>query len=173
MTKATIHLILLFVVLTIAQAVIFNNICLFGVAVPLVFIYMIIKLPVSLNPSWNVTVAFLLGLIIDIFSNTQGLNALACTIIAPLRLPVLHLYFSRDEEITGGEPSARSMGFLPFFKYALTLTLIYCTLYFLIEAFTFHNVGRLFLKIIGSTILTFIIIIAIDTLTVRSREKRL
>lgn len=93
MTKEILKYLLLFIVLVIAQVVVFNHLCLFNVAIPLVFIYLIIKLPVDLSVNWTLSVAFFLGLAVDIFSNTQGVNALACTCIAGLRLPVLRLYF--------------------------------------------------------------------------------
>lgn len=173
MTRTVINFIVLFVVLAMAQAIVFNHICLFGVAIPLVFIYLIVKLPVTLNLNWSMTIAFLLGLTIDILSDTQGANALACTILATIRKPVLHLYVSREDEMTDPEPTNRSLGLGVYAKYLLSICLIYCTLYFLIEAFTFFNLGRLLLKILSSTLLTFVIILAIDLLTSRRREKRL
>lgn len=175
MLKTVLQFTLLFIVLILAQAIVFNHICLFGVAIPLVFIYLIMRLPITLNISWVLTVSFLLGLSVDIFSDTQGQNALACTILASLRMPVFHLYFSKQEDMNGNEPSCRSIGVATFSKYALSLSLIYCTLYFLIEALTFFNSTRLVLKILASSMLTFILIVAIDLLTVRSRrrEKRL
>ena len=77
MAKEILRFIFLFLILTICQVVVFTHICLFGVAVPLVFIYFIIKLPVTLGVNWAMTVSFLLGLTVDLFSNTQGMNALA------------------------------------------------------------------------------------------------
>lgn len=173
MAKTIIRFAITFVLLVLAQAIVFNHICLFGVAVPLAFIYLIIKLPVTLPVNWALTVGFALGMTIDMFSDTQGMNALACTTLAALRMPVLRLYFPREDEMPDPIPSARSLGSGVFLKYALSMTLIYCLLYFLIDSFSFFNPLRLGLETAGSTILTFIIIVAIDTLTSKSREKRL
>ncbi len=49
MTKSIVQFSLLFVILVLAQAIVFNNICLFNVAVPFVFIYFIISLPITLS----------------------------------------------------------------------------------------------------------------------------
>ena len=49
MNKTAINLTLLTLGLLAAQAVVFNNLVLFGVAVPMVFIYAIITLPVTLS----------------------------------------------------------------------------------------------------------------------------
>ncbi|MBD5247451.1 MAG: rod shape-determining protein MreD [Barnesiella sp.] len=156
-----------------AQVIVFNHICLFGYAVPLVFIYLIIKLPMTMSINWVLTVSFLLGLTIDIFSDTQGMNSLACTILGVLRRPVLRLYFPREEEMSMPMPSFRSLGVAVYLKYVFSISLIYCALFFMIESFSLFNPMRLLIKIASSALLTFIIIIAIDSLTFRRNEKRL
>lgn len=173
MVKTALQFVILYVLMVLAQVIVFNHICLFGYAVPLVFIYVIIKLPVTLNANWVLTVSFLLGLTIDIFSDTQGMNSLACTILGLLRKPVLRLYFPREDEMTTPQPSFRSLGVGVYLKYVFSISLIYCALFFLIETFSMFNPLRLLIKIASSTLLTFIIIIAIDSLTSRRREKRL
>lgn len=165
MSKEILKYLLLFIVLVVAQVVVFNHLCLFNVAVPLVFIYFIIKLPVDLSVNWVMTFSFLLGLIIDIFSNTQGMNALSCTVIAAIRLPVLRLYFPREDDMSNPEPSLRTLGPGVYMKYIITVIAIYCTLFFVIEAFTFYNWLLMLIRIAASTLLTFVVILAVDSLT--------
>lgn len=173
MVKTALQFIILYIMMVLTQVIVFNHICLFGYAVPLVFIYVIIKLPITLNVNWVLTISFLLGLTIDIFSDTQGMNSLACTILGALRRPILHLYFPREEEMSMPMPSFRSLGVSVYLKYVFSISLIYCILFFLIESFSLFNPGRLLIKIASSALLTFIIIIAIDSLTFRRNEKRL
>jgi rod shape-determining protein MreD len=90
----------LFIVVVFLQVTIGNNIHLLGVAIPFLYIYFIIRLPLSLSVNWTFTLAFILGLVIDIFSNTPGMNALACTVVAFLRKPILNLYTPRAIEVT-------------------------------------------------------------------------
>lgn len=59
MTKTIIQFSILFIVLVLLQAMVFNNICLFNVAVPFVFIYFIVYLPLTLSTNWVLTLAFL------------------------------------------------------------------------------------------------------------------
>ena len=169
MAKEILKYLLLFVVLVVAQVVVFNHLCLFNVAVPLVFIYFIIKLPVNLPVNWAMTVSFLLGLMVDIFSNTQGMNALGCTVLAALRLPLLRLYFPREDDMSNPEPSLRTLGPAVYMKYLLTAVALYCAMFFLIEAFTFYNWGLMLLRIAASTLLTFLILLAFGSLTARTR----
>ena len=172
MTRTVLAFILLFVVLIPAQALIFNNLILFNVALPLVFVYLIISLPVTLGTNWALAIGFVTGLAVDVFSDTPGMNALACTILAFVRKPVYHLYMSYDDDLSGLRPSIATMGAAAYFKYMLTMVFIYCLSVFAIEAFQFFNLRLLLLRTVCSTIFTFIIIYAIDSLSLR-REKKL
>lgn len=173
MTKTSLQLIGITLILIIAQVVVFNHVCLFGVAVPFAFLYVLLRLPVSLSQNWSLTIGFFLGIIIDIFSDTQGMNALACTIAIAVRRPVLRLYFPREDELSDPCPSISSLGLPTYTKYALTMSAIYCTLIFIIEAFTFFNILALLLRITTSTLVTTLLLVGIDSLTLRRNEKRL
>ena len=153
----------LFIVVVFLQVTIGNNIHLLGVAIPFLYIYFIIRLPLSLSVNWTLTLAFILGLVIDIFSNTPGMNALACTVVA----------FLRGEDYSESEPSIRNFGMSLFVRYVLTFSLCFCTLLFVIESFSFFDIGRLIVRVLASTILTFLVILGMDSLTKSGREKRL
>ncbi len=173
MSKTVLQFILLGFILVLAQVIVFNHICLFNVAVPLVFIDLLVRLPITLSVNWMLTIGFFLGLIVDIFSDTYGMNTLACTIEAMMRKPILRLYVPREEDLTRPEPSMYSLGTATYLKYLLTLTLLYCSLIFLIEAFTFFNPVRLLLRIVFSTILSMALMIGIDSFMTPQSEKRL
>ena len=173
MSKVALQFIILGLVLVLAQVLVFNHLCLFNVGVPMVFIYLIVRLPVTLALNWVLTIGFFLGLIVDVFSDTYGMNAVACTVLAMIRRPVLRLYVPREEDLTRPEPSMLSLGAGVYMKYLLTLTLIYCALIFTIEAFTFFNPLQLLLRIIFSTLLSMIIMLGIDSIMTPRSEKRL
>lgn len=168
MSMNIIRYVFLSVLMVLLQVVVFNHIHLFGIAVPLVFIYVIIKLPLSLSTVWTLTVAFLLGLTVDIFSNTPGMNALACTVLAFIRRPVLSLYLPHGSDYVADEPSMRSFGPGLFMRYALSLVLLYSILSFVIEAFTLFDITYMVLRILSSTLLTFVLVLCIDSLSPRS-----
>ena len=71
--------ILLCLVLLIVQALVLNNIHLFGFATPLLYVYTVICMRRNF-PRWAaLVISFLLGLGIDIFSNTPGVAACSPT----------------------------------------------------------------------------------------------
>lgn len=172
MTKTVIQFIALFLLLLVLQ-LICNKIVLFNVAMPIVFIYLILRLPVNLHSGWVLTVAFFAGLTLDIFDNTPGMNALACTIMAAIRRPVFNMFVSRENDMNVPLPSIESMGVGDYFKYMATLVTVYCTLIFAIQAFTLHNFLLTLARIASSSVLSILIIFGLESLVSTRREKRL
>ncbi len=172
MTKTVIQFIVLFVAIILLQLVC-NKIVLWGIAMPVVFIYLILRLPVNLHDGWVLTIAFCTGLLLDIFNNTPGMNALASTIMAATRRPVFNLFVSRENDMNIPIPSVDSMGVGDYFKYMATLVTLYCALIFMIQAFSLHNIGLTLARIAGSSVLSIIIIFGLDSLVSTRREKRL
>ena len=173
MGKTALNFVILFFVLIISQVVICNNICLFNTAIPIIFIYLIVRLPLTLNINIVLTIAFLTGLLVDIFSNTQGMNVLACTILSFVRRHILRLYVPREEDISDDGVSIKSIGFTSYFKFLLTIVFLYCAMIFTIESFSFFNPLRLISQILSSTIFSFIIILGIDRIANKQSEKKL
>ena len=172
MTRNIIQFVILFFLLVLAQAIC-SKICLFNVAVPIIFIYFIIRLPLSLGVKWLMTLSFFIGLVIDIFNNSPGMNALSCVILAISKRPVFRLYFPREDDITDTIPSIDSLGLSVYFRFMSSLTLIYCALLFGIQAFSLMNIGLTLLRIAASSLLSIILILGIDSLSASHREKRL
>ena len=158
--------------MVLAQAIC-SKICLFNIAVPIIFIYFMVRLPINIGVNWMMTIGFFLGLTIDIFNNTQGMNALSCVTLATLRRPVFRLYMPREDDIADIIPSIDTLGLGVFFRYMSTLTVIYCTLLFSIQAFTLMNLSLTIQRIIASSILSTILILGFDSLATTHREKRL
>lgn len=178
MSKTVLQFSLMFVVLVLAQAVIFNRLALFSVALAFVFIYFIIKLPLTLSASKVMWLSFLLGFCVDIFSDTPGINSLACTCLGACRHTVVRLYVPREEDLIHSIPSMRTLGVAIWTKYVVTMSLLFCILVFVIEAFSFFLPWLMLERIVASTVFTSLLIIAIDSLFARSQtlsagEKRL
>ncbi len=172
MTKNALISLLLFILMVFLQ-IICNRICLFNVAVPFVFIYFIIRLPLTLSINWVMTLSFLIGLVVDIFSNTHGMFSMSCVILGVLRKPVFSLFYPREDEMTIPIPSIRTLGIGNYIKYMFTLTILFCICIYLIQLFTFSNFLLTILRIIGSSILTAIILFGFDSIATTRREKRL
>lgn len=173
MNHRTLNITLLFVAFLLAQVLIFNHIVLFGVGVPFVFIYFILRMPVNMGTSLLLTLSFFLGLGVDICSDTAGMNALACTVLAMCKRKVFFSYVLKDDMSVLTEPSVASMGLGTYLRYAASMTAIYCLLIFSIEYFSISDVKEVIIHAAASTVLTTLLLLAVDSLLTSRREKRL
>jgi|SRR5690554_2510625 len=156
-----------FMLLIILQVMLLNRIDLFGVATPVLYIYFLLKLPVGRNQFYVIISGFLMGLIIDVFLNTPGMNAAATTIVAAFRRPIINLFFSRveyDEFVPGMYTAAGA-----FIRFTIFTVLLHLTLLFFIESFTLFNLVNTLLRIVTSSLVSVVLILALDSLMYKKK----
>ena len=153
--------VLLFAILLLAQVLVLNHIHLFDCATPLLYVYVVLQFRRN-YPRWGILlVSFLLGLLVDIFSNTPGVAAASMTFLGFLQPYVFAMFLNRDSD-EDLQPSMENFGFASFFYYAAILVVVYCAIFFTIETFSFFN-GLLWLECVGgSAMLTVLLILAIE-----------
>ena len=147
--------------LVLVHVLFLGHIHLYGIATPLIYIMLPIHFSTA-QPRWSALMwCFVTGLLIDVFMNTPGMTSGALTVIGLLQPRVLRLLVQNDddEEIV---PSLKTMGWIKFLLYILILTLICSLVFFTLEAFSFFN-PLMWIECIGSsTLVTVIIIIAVE-----------
>jgi rod shape-determining protein MreD len=152
---------LAFAVLLLVQALVLNHIILFGCATPLLYVYFVISFRRG-YPKWGMLLwAFLMGLALDMFSNTPGVAASTLTLLALVQPYYLELFLQRDAD-EDFRPAIFSMGLSRYSVFALSLTFLYCLLYFTVETFTFFNWLQWLLSVVSSTLLTFVLLLVVD-----------
>ena len=152
----------LFIILWMVQILVLNHIHLFGTAIPLLYIYFVITFRRN-TPKWIILLwSFTMGLAVDVFSNTPGLATGTLTLIAFLQPYLLELFIPRDssDELS---VSAATLGLWKFMTFSGLLIVLYCLIFFALEAFSFFDWIRWLVCAGTSAILTFILIIAIES----------
>lgn len=150
-----------FVVLVLVQVLILNHIFLFSLATPFLYIYFILVLDKDVDRIPLMLTAFAIGLAVDIFSNTPGVNAGASVLLAFTRTGLLGLFAPRDE-FENYEPGIYTIGLWSFVRYAFVATLLHHTALFMLESFSVMQLGHLSLRILCSTLLTVVLIMAVE-----------
>lgn len=166
MNKEIFKFTVLFILMLLVQVLICNHIALFNVAVPIVFIYFIIRLPIAMGNGLLFTLAFLMGLCVDICSDTAGVNSLASTLFAAVKRPIYFAYVQRDDKTKNLIPSISSLGVGIYCKFLVTMVGVYCLMAFTIEYFNFADVKEIVILSSASCCLTFVILLAIDCLII-------
>lgn len=162
----TLKYIFFFMGIVVAQVLVIDNMQFLGYLSPMIYIYFIISLPVQL-PRWvELLIAFGLGITIDIFSDTLGINIFATVFVAFFRHHIISFYTTLEEgyQIV---PSFQNFGISSYVKYVVTIVLLHHIALFLIEAFSFVNIFLLIPRIVASSVVTILIILALQLLTRR------
>jgi rod shape-determining protein MreD len=143
-----------FIVLIIAQLIIFNNIQFSGYINPYIYVLFVLLLPFE-TPKWALLAsAFLLGLTMDLFSETLGMHTAATVFMAFLRPYVLNIISPRDGYESGTFPRVAYYGASWFIKYSFILILAHHMFLFYIEIFRIGGFFSTLLRVLLSVIFT-------------------
>ncbi len=164
----TIKFVILFILLLLAQLLLFNNIQFSGYVNPYVYIMFIIVLPIGL-PSWTVLlISFFTGLTVDAFTGTFGVHTAATVMAGFVRPYLLSLNVTHEAYSPQTTPSIKNYGLRWFIIFTLMMVLIHHLTLFYVEVFRFSGFFRTLLRALLSTIFTTGFIVILDSF--RSRR---
>jgi len=146
-----------FILLVFVQVLLFNNINFSGNINPFVYIIFIALFPVKNNRSIIIILSFLLGLTIDIFSDTGGIHAEACVVFAYIRPVILKFSFGMIYEHQTIKFNTVEFG--EKLTYISILTLIHHFVLFYLEIFSVSKIILVLQKTVFSSIFTILLII--------------
>lgn len=161
MTGITFYRIRNFALLVLIQALIFSHIHLFGYATASVYLIFILKLPRHTKVNELLLWCFLSGLIVDIFSNTPGLNAAAATVMGFARNFILSAFTHKGlaEDFIPGAKSIKWGGYIVYSSLCIAL---FSFALFLLELFTINYPGTLLISTLSSTLLTMLFVVVAE-----------
>ncbi|MCL2417268.1 MAG: rod shape-determining protein MreD [Bacteroidales bacterium] len=150
--------ILRFVGLLFLQVLVIDHIQISSMITPFIYILAIIMLPFN-TPRWLLLFsAFVLGFFLDVFSGTMGLNMSAVLIAAFVRPAVLNLVSPERDYEDDDVPNMKSLGILWFVVYVVAMIVIHHSAIFFLEVFRLNELGTTFLRIIYSSLATFVLV---------------
>ena len=150
--------ILMFVSLVLVQVLIFNQVQFSGFFNPYAYLLFIILLPLSTPRYLILILAFLLGLIIDIFSNSLGVHS-AATVFAAYARPLVIRVISNREDDKSDFPGLHQNKLIWFVNYVLIMVLLHHAVLFYLEVFTFTNFFNTLYRVVLSSLFSIIIIV--------------
>jgi hypothetical protein len=148
----------------ILQIGVFGKMILFDFAVPHIYVMFLIMLPMRINLSFSLLIAFIFGLLYDIFTTSAaiGVGSFSAVLLIALReawivLSVPRIYYNSREDL-----NLSLIPFNQFILFFLPLLFMHQFSYYLMDAFGFDNFGSVILHSIGGTIYTGIFCILIS-----------
>lgn len=156
--------------LVLLQVFVFSNINFNGSICPYIYIIFILQYPPNRNRYLFLFLCFLLGLGVDIFEDTGGINAFASVIIGFLNKHIIRIVSgTKFFEIEEFRFSDFNMG--QWFFYTTIMVLIHHLILFFLETFSFANATDTLLKAIYSSVFT-IIFISFYLILFRKKDER-
>ena len=169
MGKAFITNALRFILLLAIQIFLLKNIGYYNLSIPYLYILFILLLPFG-TPNWFLFfLAFSTGLAVDVFNDTLGLHALACSILAYVRIIFISLTVQRDGFDNEPEPRLGIMGFRWFLFYTIILAFFHHLVLFTFETFRFSEIGYTLIRVVLSCLFSTILILIAEFVFYRKK----
>ncbi len=148
----------MFIGLILIQVLILNQVEFSGFVNPYIYVLFVLLLPLS-SPKYIVLLlAFLLGITVDVFSNSLGIHSFATVFVAYLRPVVVRLISNREED-RNDYPGLMQNNWRWFLYYVSIMVVIHHGVLFYLEVFTFSNFLETFYRVILSSIFSIFVII--------------
>ncbi|MEO8795843.1 MAG: rod shape-determining protein MreD [Daejeonella sp.] len=158
-----------FVLLVCLQVFFLKNVGYYNLASPFIYILFILLLPFKIPNALLFLLAFLTGLTVDVFYDTLGLNAAACTVLAFVRIIFISVTVQRDGFDNEPDPSLGIMGFRWFIFYAIILTFFHHLVLFTFETFSFYEFGYTLIRVLLSSAFTIVLMLLAEFMFFRKK----
>lgn len=162
MTNTIITNTLRFILLVLLQVLVLNNINFLGYVNPYLYVLFLVMYPFNTPQSLFMFVAFLLGITIDAFEDSGGINAAACVFIAFIRPAFLRFSFGVSYDYQTVKLSNTPFG--ARVGYVMLIVFIHHFILFTLEMFDFSHIFLILKKTIFSGIFTTLLILISLTL---------
>jgi len=160
MNKFLVSNIARFVILVLIQVLILNNINFLGFINPYLYVLFILLLPLNLTHYKVIFFSFLMGLTIDLFEDSGGINAAASVLIGFLRPSFLRFSFGISYEHQ--TVKFHQTPFAQRFTYISLLVVIHHSVLFSLEIFNLSYIILILKKTLFSSIFTILLILIVS-----------
>ena len=168
MNNVTVTHIIRLISLLLVQVIICNHINFLGYINPYIYIVFIFLFPIRDNRLVLLLISFLLGMLVDLFSDSGGVNAAAALCLAYTRPIILKSSFGMLYEHQSIKFSSTELGSL--ITYITIGTLLHHLILFSLEIFNVSNILLILKKTLFSSIFTIILSVLIIILFSRNRK---
>ena len=158
--------------LILLQGLVVNRLNLMdGMILPSVYVFGILMLPLATNRVALMVIGFIVGALVDSFTNTLGLHTSATVLMAFMQPVVLRVLSPREGYEPGLSPTIQDMGLTWYLAFAGMLTLIHHLWLFFIELLRFTPFWMTLGKVLLSTLASILLMVIGQYLIYSSVER--
>jgi rod shape-determining protein MreD len=160
--------ILSFIVLVLVQGLVLNHINFLGYINPFLYLIFILVYPTANNRVLFLLISFLLGFMVDMFSDSGGIHAAASVLLAYVRPPLLKFSFGMLYDYQSIKFNQIDLG--NFFIYTTTGVLIHHLVLFILAFFNSELWLEILKTALFSSIFSIVVILIIQILFSTNRK---
>ena len=157
-----------FVILILVQVIVLNNINFLGYINPYLYVLFVLLLPLNLSQYKVLFFSFLIGLCIDFFEDSGGVNAASTLVIAYLRPAILKFSFGVSYEHQTIKyyqtPITQRLSYISI------LVFVHHFVLFSLEIFNYSYIILILKKTLFSSIFTILLILLVTALFQRKSK---
>lgn len=170
MNSDSIKIIGRFLLLIPLQVLIANHMRIFGYINPQIGLLFIFWYPLRKDITGLLLSTFLFGILLDVFSNSGGVNTAALLFVSYVRLPIIKFIFN-DKDINLKLFKYSNYGTLQKIMLILSLAFIHQFIVYSLEYFSFSYVGTILYKTFTNSLFTtFVIVIFLSIFTSTKKQ---
>lgn len=164
MNKEIVLNVLRFIGLLLFQVLVLNQVELHGFISPYIYPLFILLLPFKTPKAVLLILGFLMGISVDMFTNTPGLHAAVTVLLAYLRPSIVNLNIPPGGYEVIDKPHIGSMGLTWFIVYAGMSIFVHHTAYFFLEIYSMTYFFSTLLKVLCSGLLSLLLMVIVEYL---------
>ncbi len=155
-----------YILVMILQVLLFDQLQLWGVCHPYIYILCLLMMPITLPHNAEMVIGAVVGLIMDVFCNSLGIHTASCILLMFIR-PYLIGAVVNDKDRLNEQISLRSIGMEALIKYVAIMVVVHHLTVFMLAAWSWHHLGFVLLETVVSSTITILVIIAYNLLKYR------
>ena len=152
-----------YILVMLLQVLLFNQLQLWGVCHPYIYILCLLMMPITLPHSVDMLIGAAVGIVMDVFCNSLGIHMAACILLMFVR-PYLIGAIVSDKDRLNEQISSHTIGLEAMIKYVVILVLLHHLTVFTLAAWSWHHMVFVLIETVVSSFITILLIIGYNSL---------
>ncbi len=161
-----------FLILVIIQIFVLNNIQISGYINPFLYVFFILILPFDTPKNLLLVLAFVLGLTIDMFSDTPGMHTSATVFMAFMRPGVIRAISIKKDFESKSFPGLHNMDASWIATYSFIMIFLHHTVLFFLEIFSLNDFFSTIWRSLLSSLITLVLVFISFLLESKPKSRR-
>ena len=152
-----------YIVVMLLQVLLFDQLQLWGVCHPYIYVLCLLMMPITLPHSMDMMIGAAVGLMMDVFCNSLGIHMAACVLLMLIR-PYLLGVIVNDKDRLNEQINLRTIGWEALIRYTVILVLVHHLTVFTLAAWNWNYIGFVLIETAVSSAVTILVVLGYNAL---------